>query len=34
VITNQREETVCAIRNTLLFHRTPEEVTAARGTAT
>ncbi len=30
VITNQREETVCVIRNTLLTHRTPEEVAAAR----
>ena len=26
IITNQREETVCVIRNTLLTHRTPEEV--------
>ena len=30
IITNQRDETVCAIRNTLLFHRTPEEVAAAK----
>ena len=29
VITNQRDETVCTIRNTLLTHRTPEEVSAA-----
>ena len=33
IITNQREETVCVLRNTLLFHRTPEEVAAAGGTA-
>ncbi len=34
IITNQREETVCVIRNTLLTHRTPEEVAAAKeGTA-
>ena len=32
IITNQRDETVCAIRNTLLFHRTPEEVAAAKET--
>ena len=32
VITNQRDETVCVIRNTLLFHRTPEEVAAAKET--
>lgn len=31
VITNQRDEDVCIIRNTLLTHRTPEEVAAARG---
>jgi len=31
IITNQRHETVCVIRNTLLTHRTPEEVVAARG---
>jgi len=31
IITNQRDETVCVIRNTLLTHRTPEEVAAARG---
>ncbi|MEE8369173.1 MAG: MaoC family dehydratase N-terminal domain-containing protein [Dehalococcoidia bacterium] len=30
IITNQREETVCVVRNTLLMHRTPEEVAAAR----
>ncbi len=30
IITNQREETVCVIRNTLLTHRTPEEVAAAK----
>ena len=30
IITNQREETVCVIRNTLLMHRTPEEVAAAK----
>jgi len=29
VITNQRDEAVCTIRNTLLTHRTPEEVAAA-----
>ncbi|HUF54018.1 MAG TPA: MaoC family dehydratase N-terminal domain-containing protein [Dehalococcoidia bacterium] len=28
-ITNQRDEKVCVIRNTLLTHRTPEEVAAA-----
>ena len=32
IITNQRDETVCVIRNTLLFHRTPEEVAAAKET--
>ncbi len=32
VITNQRDETGCVIRNTLLFHRTPEEVAAAKET--
>ncbi len=32
IITNQRDATVCVIRNTLLFHRTPEEVAAARET--
>ena len=32
VITNQRDEQVCMIRNTLLTHRTPEEVAAAPGT--
>jgi acyl dehydratase len=30
IITNQRDETVCVIRNTLLTHRTPEEVAAAK----
>ncbi len=30
VITNQQEETVCVIRNLLLTHRTPEEVSAAK----
>lgn len=30
VITNQHDETVCVIRNTLLTHRTPEEVEAAK----
>ena len=34
IITNQRGETVCAIRNTLLTHRTPEEVAAAAEEAT
>jgi hypothetical protein len=29
IITNQREELVCVIRNTLLTHRTPEEVAVA-----
>ena len=29
-ITNQRGELVCVIRNTLLTHRTPEEVAAAQ----
>lgn len=29
VITNQRDETVCVIRNTLLTHRTPDEVAAS-----
>ena len=28
-ITNQRDERVCVIRNTLLTHRTPDEVAAA-----
>jgi acyl dehydratase len=32
VVTNQREERVCVIRNTLLTHRTPGEVAAAGGT--
>lgn len=27
-ISNQRDEMVCVVRNTLLFHRTPEEVAA------
>lgn len=30
-ITNQREEKVCVIRNTLLTHRTPEEVAQGTG---
>ena len=30
IISNQRDETVCVIRNTLLTHRTPEEVAAAQ----
>ena len=29
IITNQADDTVCVIRNTLLTHRTPEEVAAA-----
>lgn len=29
IITNQRDELVCVIRNTLLTHRTPEEVAVA-----
>ncbi len=33
VVTNQREETVCVIRNTLLTHRTPGEVAAAAAEA-
>jgi len=32
-ITNQRDETVCVIRNTLLTHRTPDEVAAAKEAA-
>jgi acyl dehydratase len=32
-ITNQRDETVCVIHNTLLTHRTPEEVAAAKDAA-
>jgi hypothetical protein len=32
VITNQRDEQVCVIRNTLLTHRTPDEVAAADAT--
>jgi len=32
-ITNQRDERVCMVRNTLLTHRTPEEVAAAVGKA-
>ena len=34
IIANQRGQTVCAIRNTLLTHRTPEEVAAAAEEAT
>lgn len=30
IITNQRDEEVCVVRNTLLTHRTPEEVAAAK----
>jgi hypothetical protein len=30
IITNQRDETVCVIRNTLLTHRTPEEVASSQ----
>ncbi len=30
IITDQRDETVCIIRNTMLMHRTPDEVAAAR----
>ncbi len=33
IITNQRDETVCIIHNTLLTHRTPEEVAAAKDAA-
>jgi acyl dehydratase len=33
IITNQRDEKVCVIRNTLLTHRTPEEVAAAEAAA-
>lgn len=29
-ISNQRDETVCVVRNTLVTHRSPEEVAAAR----
>jgi hypothetical protein len=29
IITNQRDERVCVIRNTVLTHRTPDEVAAA-----
>ena len=32
IITNQRDEHVCTIRNTLLTHRTPEEVASAANT--
>jgi acyl dehydratase len=28
IITNQRDKTVCIVRNTLLIHRTPQEVEA------
>ena len=34
VITNQRDEDVCVVRNTLLTHRTPEEVTGDKGRKT
>jgi hypothetical protein len=30
IITNQRDERVCIIRNVLLTHRTPAEVAAAQ----
>jgi acyl dehydratase len=30
IISNQRDETVCVIRNTLLTHRTPDEVNSAQ----
>ncbi len=30
IITNQRGETVCVVRNTMLTHRTPEEVAATQ----
>ncbi|HXG36044.1 MAG TPA: MaoC family dehydratase N-terminal domain-containing protein [Dehalococcoidia bacterium] len=33
VISNQRDQVICSVRNTLLFHRTPEEVAAARKVA-
>jgi hypothetical protein len=33
VITNQWDERVCVIRNTLLTHRTPDEVAAAGDTS-
>ena len=33
IITNQRDEEVCVVRNTLLTHRTPEEVAAAAADA-
>ena len=31
IITNQRDEEVCVVRNTLLTHRTPDEVKQATG---
>ncbi len=34
IITNQRDEEVCVVRNTLLTHRTPEEVTRDKGQET
>ncbi len=33
IITNQRDETVCVIRNTLLTHRTPAEIEATKSEA-
>ena len=33
IITNQRDEEVCVVRNTLLTHRTPDEVAAAKADA-
>ena len=33
IITNQRDEVVCVVRNTLLTHRTPDEVAAANADA-
>ena len=33
IITNQRDEVVCVVRNTLLTHRTPDEVVAANADA-
>ena len=33
IITNDRDDTVCTIRNTLLTHRTPQEVAAATDAA-
>jgi acyl dehydratase len=33
IITNEHDDTVCVIRNTLLTHRTPDEVAAAKDAA-